>query len=209
MENKKLPLEKDVDLEIEYKLYSIYDFIKKRWKIFLSLSIVLLAMIFGLYFKKQLDIQNREKASKILVEINQALSKNDMEKAKKLIGDFEKDYKDTDLYKVILAYNIIMEKESGKDDLKSSEILLKNIKTEVKSTVKEYIAYINYKNGNVKEAKNSLESIDQKNFNFYSAQSLLGFIYKKEGQIGKAQEKFRLLSNSKYRYFSVIGKENL
>ncbi|MEZ0324078.1 MAG: tetratricopeptide repeat protein [Hydrogenothermaceae bacterium] len=209
MEKEKLPLEKDVDVELEYKLYSFYDLIKKRWKLFTSLLIVILIGVFGYYFKKSLDEKKREEASVLLSKITSQLSENKIEEAKKLISDFEKNYSSTDLYKVVLAYKILIDKENNKEDKKSARELSELLKTDLKSGVKEYIAYIDYKENKLKEAKSILESIDQKNYNFYSSRVLLGFIYKKEGDIQKAQEMFKLLSNCNYRYFSLIGKENL
>ncbi|MCX7760661.1 MAG: tetratricopeptide repeat protein [Hydrogenothermaceae bacterium] len=211
MEKEKLPIEKDVDLELEYKLYSVYDFLKKRWKLVISLLFIVLVGAAGFYLKEKLDKEKREKASILLskIKINSQLSENKIEEAKKLIIDFEKNYSSTDLYKVVLAYKILIEKESNKEDQKSAKELLGLLKTDLKSGVNEYIAYTDYKENKLKEAKLVLESIDQKNYNFYSSRALLGFIYKKEGNTQKAQEMFKLLSNSNYRYFSLIGKENL
>lgn len=209
MEKEKLPIEKDVDLELEYKLYSVYDFLKKRWKLVISLLFIVLVGAAGFYLKEKLDKEKREKASILLSKINSQLSENKIEEAKKLIIDFEKNYSSTDLYKVVLAYKILIEKESNKEDQKSAKELLGLLKTDLKSGVNEYIAYTDYKENKLKEAKLVLESIDQKNYNFYSSRALLGFIYKKEGNTQKAQEMFKLLSNSNYRYFSLIGKENL
>ncbi|MEJ5173581.1 MAG: tetratricopeptide repeat protein [Hydrogenothermaceae bacterium] len=209
MEKEKLPIEKDVDLELEYKLYSVYDFLKKRWKLVVSLLFIVLVGAAGFYLKEKLDKEKREKASILLSKINSQLSENNIDEAKKLISDFEKEYRSTDLYKVVLAYKILIEKESGKEDQKSANQLLALLKTDLRSGVNEYIAYTDYKENKLKDAKSVLESIDQKNYNFYSSRVLLGFIYKKEGNTQKAQEMFKLLSNSNYRYFSLIGKENL
>lgn len=209
MENKKLPLEKDVDLELEYKVYSIYDRLKKRWKPILASVVLILLIISGYMYKNQLDNKKKEEASVLLSQINSALSKEDTKLAEQLIEKFEKNYKNTDLWKVVLAYKILINKEKNIDDEKVAKELSDSLKTDLKSGIDEYIAYINMKKGNLKQAKDILSNIDQKNYNYYSAKLLLGIIYKRESDTKQAEDIFKLLSNSKYRYFSLIGKESL
>lgn len=209
MEKRKVPLEKDIDIELEYRIYSLYDRIRKRWKFVLGIVLSVFLLASGYYYKKTLDMKKKEEASVLIVGINEKLSKEDTTGAQKVIEEFEKRYRDTDYKKVVLAYKILLQKEKGIDDTKSAEELKESLSTELKSGLKEYLAYVKYKNGKIKEAKESLLSIEPKDYNYFSGRMLLGFIYKKESDLSKAQEMFKSLSNSKYRYFSLIGKENL
>lgn len=209
MEEKKLPLEKDVDLELEYKVYSLYDKIKKRWKLLVGALITLILLFAGYLYKKHLDQENLKKASALLSDINEAVSKDNTAKAEELIKKFEKEFSGTDLIKVVFAYKVMLNKEKNIDDRETAKKLHSLLKTDLKSGVSEYIAYLDYKNNNLSQAKKVLSEIDQKNYNFYSAKMLLGFIYKKEGNTKEAENIFKMLTNSKYRYFSIIGKENI
>lgn len=209
MNEKELPLKKDVDLELEYKVYSLYDKIKKMWKVLIATLLAVVLIISGYLYKRHLDEENIKKASVLLSEINDAVSKNDTAKAENLIKNFEKDYSDTDLNKVVLAYKILLNREKGIEDMETAKKLHATLKTDLKSGLSEYIAYLDYKSNNITKSKNVLSEIDQKSYNFYSSKALLGFIYKREGNLTEAENVFKMLSNSKYRYFSMIGKENL
>lgn len=209
LENKKLPLEKDVDLELEYRVYSLYDKVRKRWKFIVAFIVLILVIISAFLYKNQIDIKKTEEASILVSQINDALSKEDIKLAESLIEKFERKYKDTDLWKVVLAYKILINKEKSIEDEKIVQELYNNLKTDLKSGVNEYMAYVVFKKGDLEKAKAILLDIDQKNYNYYSARLLLGFIYKKQLNTKEAENIFKLLSNAKYRYFSLIGKENL
>jgi predicted negative regulator of RcsB-dependent stress response len=207
MEKEKLPIEKDVDLELEYKVYRIYDFLKKHFKFVLAFLLLLIVISGGLYYKSQIDKQNREKASLYLSKIDDLLSEDKLEDAKKELENFKKQYGDTEFYKVALAYEILINKEENKEP---AEKLKNELKTDLSSGVNEYLAYLKNKEGNSKEAKEILKSIDSKKYNYISAQTLYALILKKEGNFQEAKKIFETIKNNQnYRYFSLLAKENL
>ncbi|EEP60810.1 tetratricopeptide repeat protein [Sulfurihydrogenibium yellowstonense] len=210
MEKEKLPIEKDVDLEFEYKVYGIYDFLKKHFKFVLAFLLLLIVISGGLYYKNQVDRQNREKASLHLSKIADLLSENKLEDARKELENFKKQYGNTDLYKVALAYEILINKEENKENKEPAEKLKNELKTDLSSGVNEYLAYLKNKEGNSKEAKEILKSIDSKKYNYISAQTLYALILRKEGNFQEAQKIFETIKNNQnYRYFSLLAKENL
>ena len=210
MEKEKLPIEKDVDLEFEYKVYRFYDFLKKHFKFVLAFVLLLIILSGGLYYKNQLDQQNREKASIYLSKIADLLSENRLSDAKKELENFKKQYGNTDYYKVALAYEILINKEEDKENKEPAEKLKDQLKTELSSGVSEYIAYLENKEGNSKKAKEILKSIDSKKYNYISAQTLYALILRKEGSFQEVQKIFETIKNNQnYRYFSLLAKENL
>jgi len=210
MEKEKLPLEKDVDIELEYKLYSIYDKIKKHWKIFLGLVITFFVIIAIFYYLKEQKEEKYQKATVLVSQISDKIFSKDYENAKKLISDFEKKYVDTDIYKVVLAYKIIINNEEGKIDKTDAEKLKNLLKTDLKANITEYLAYNYYKEGKINEAISLLNTIKQENNNYLSASLLKAFILQKEGKETEAKNIFtQIKDNKKYNYFSVIARENL
>lgn len=210
MEKEKLPLEKDVDIELEYKLYSIYDKIKKHWKIVLGLVITLFVITAIFYYLKEQKEEKYQKATVLVSQISDKIFSKDYENAKKLISDFEKKYTDTDIYKVVLAYKIIINNEEGKIDKTDAEKLKNLLKTDLKSNITEYLAYSYYKEEKLNEAISLLNTINQENNNYLSAGLLKAFILQKEGKEAEAKNIFtQIKDNKKYNYFSVIARENL
>ncbi len=210
MEKEKLPIEKDVDLELEYKIYRLYDILKKKIKIILIFFVILLILLGGYYYKKELDLQNNTKASVELMKISQLIADNKLVEAEGEIKNFEKNFKDTDYYKVILAYKILLKKENNVEDAESSKQLLNLLKTDISSGFKEYLAYINYKNGDLKTSKSYLKDIDSKNYNYLSSQILYAFILRKEGNYQEANKILDMIKNNQnYRYLSLLAKESL
>ena len=212
MEKEKLPLEKYVDLELEYKVYRFYDLLKRYFKVVLIVFLLVILTILGLYYKKQVEKEKKEKAAVYISKITDLLSENKISDARKEVEDFKKLYKNTDFYKVALAYEILINKEEGKEkeNLKPAEELKDVLKTEISSGVKEYVAYLKNKDGNLKEAKDLLKGISDRNYNFISAQTLYALILKKEGNYEEAKKVFEALQkNTKYRYFSLLINENI
>jgi len=192
MEKEKLPIEKDVDLEFEYKVYRIYDFLKKHFKFALAFLLLLIIISGGLYYKNQIDKQNREKASLYLSKITDLLSENKLEDARKELENFKKQYGDTEFYKVTLAYEILINEEENKENKEPAEKLKNELKTDLSSGVNEYIAYLKNKEGNSKEAKEILKSIDSKKYNYISAQTLYALILKKKAIFKKLKKSLKL-----------------
>lgn len=210
MSKEKLPIEKDVDIELEYKIYHFWDKIKRYLRFILAFVVILLIGSAGYYFYSKKKEEENQKASVYITKINNLLSDNKKEEAIKLILEFEKNYKDTDYYKVIIAYKIMTEKEENKDDINLAKMLESKLKTQLSKGLKEYVAYINFKNGKVNDSKQDLKSINKEDYNYISAQSLLALIYKKEGNFQEAEKIFKTIQENKnYRYFSILAKENL
>lgn len=210
MEKEKLPIEKDVDLELEYKIYRIYDILKKKIKTILISLVILLIIFAGYYYKKELDLQKKIKASVELTKISQLISDNKLAEAEKEIGNFEKNYKDTDYYKVVLAYKILLKRENNLEDLESVKQISNLLETDISSGFKEYLSYLSYKNGDLKTSKDYLKSIDSKSYNYLSSQILSAFILKKEGNYEEARKILEMVKNNQnYRYLSLLAKESL
>ncbi|MFN3978271.1 tetratricopeptide repeat protein [Sulfurihydrogenibium azorense] len=210
MSKEKLPLEKDVDIELEYKIYHLWDKVKKYLKIILAFVVILLIGSLGYYLYTKKKQEENEKASVYVSKIANLLSEDKKEEAKKLIDDFEKKYKDTNFYKVILSYKIMMAKDEGKEDEKLANALKEKLNTQILEGVKEYTAYLKLKQNNTNQAKEILKSIDKDKYNYISAQATLGLIYKKEGNYQEAEKIFNEIKEKKdYRYFSILARENL
>lgn len=141
MSKEKLPLEKDVDIELEYKIYHLWDKVKKYLKIILAFVVILLIGSLGYYLYTKKKQEENEKASVYVSKIANLLSEDKKEEAKKLIDEFEKKYKDTNFYKVILSYKIMMAKDEGKEDEKLANALKEKLNTQILEGVKEYTAY--------------------------------------------------------------------
>ena len=210
MNKEKLPIEKDVDIELEYKIYHLWDKVKKYLKFILAFVVILLIGSAGYYLYSKKKQEENEKASVYVSKIANLLSEDKKEEAKKLIEEFEKKYKDTNFYKVILSYKVMIAKDEGKEDEKTANDLKEKLNTQLSEGVKEYIAYIKFKENKNNQAKEILKSIDKDKYNYISAQSTLGLIYKKEGNYQEAEKIFNLIKENKdYRYFSILAKENL
>ncbi len=206
----KLPLEKDVDIELEYKVYHLWDKVKKYLKFIVATVLILFIFSLGYYFYKQKKEEENQKASVYITKINNLLADNKKDEAQKLIQEFEKNYKDTDYYKVILAYKIMMMKEENKEDISLAKELKNKLQTELSKGMIEYESYLEYKSGKQNEAKEMLKSINKEDYNYISAQSLLALIYKKEGNFQEAEKIFKTIQENKnYRYFSILARENL
>ena len=210
MNKEKLPIEKDVDIELEYKIYHLWDKVKKYLKFILAFVVILLIGSAGYYLYSKKKQEENEKASVYVSKIANLLSEDKKEEAKKLIEEFEKKYKDTNFYKVVLSYKVMIVKDEGKEDEKTANDLKEKLNTQLSEGVKEYIAYIKFKENKNNQAKEILKSIDKDKYNYISAQSTLGLIYKKEGNYQEAEKIFNLIKENKdYRYFSILAKENL
>lgn len=206
----KLPLEKDVDIELEYKVYHLWDKVKKYLKFIVATVLILFIFSLGYYFYKQKKEEENQKASVYITKINNLLADNKKDEAQKLIQEFEKNYKDTDYYKVILAYKIMMMKEENKEDISLAKELKNKLQTQLSKGMIEYESYLEYKSGKPSEAKEMLKSINKEDYNYISAQSLLALIYKKEGNFQEAEKIFKTIQENKnYRYFSILARENL
>jgi hypothetical protein len=87
----------------------------------------------------------------------------------------------------------LINKEENKENKEPAEKLRNELKTDISSGVNEYLAYLKNKEGNSKEAKEILKSIDSKKYNYISAQTLYALILKKEGNFQEAQKIFETI----------------
>jgi len=115
MKKKHLPLEKDVDIEFEYKVYMILDHLKKYYKPLLAIGVAIIVgiVIFYLYQKNKEETYNR--ASAVIFEISNLYANEKYESAEKLIKRFKEQFSDTPYVKLADAYSILIMKAKNED----------------------------------------------------------------------------------------------
>ncbi len=211
MKKEKLPLEKDVDIEFEYKLYLFWERIRKYTKFIIAFVIAVIIGIFGYIYKKKADEKVLNEASSVIYSIGDLYANGKYDEALKLIKRFEDQYGDTPFIKIAVSYEILIDKEKNKEDLKKPTNLGNLLVSEqLKAQNKEYIGYIHYKNQQYQQSLNILNTIQQKHFNYISAQLLKGANFVKLGKLKEAESIFNSISEtSNYRYFTIIARENL
>ncbi len=206
---KEIPIKEDVDLEFEYKVYMLFDKLKK-YKLFLIAGFIgLILLIVGFVYIKSEREKILNKAAGTVYEIRKLYNDKKYDEAEKLIKEFKGKYSDTPYIKLALTYELLIEKDSKNITVEKIRNLEKVLKSDqLKSGIKEYYAYLLYKKGKNDEALKTVDQIDQKYYNFISALLLKGFILKKEGK--NPEDIFRQISElSKYNYFKKIAEENL
>ncbi|WP_457626892.1 tetratricopeptide repeat protein [Persephonella sp.] len=211
MEKKKVPLEKDVDIEFEYKVYMIYDFLKSNLK-FVIAGVVLVALLIGAFFYykyQQEEILNR--SSVMAYNIQKAFSQKKYDEAQKLIEKLKKEYPDSPFVKVALSYELLIKKEKNSispDDLNKLQVRVKS--KQLNSGLTEFKGYLYFKNGDYGKTLGVIKPINQEFYNYVSALTLKGFTLKKLGKDDLALEAFKQIQElSKYEYFKLIAKENM
>ncbi len=211
MKKQKLPLEKDVDIEFEYKLYLFWEKVRKYTKLIIALIVAVIISIFGYIYKKNADEKVLNEASSIIYKIGDLYANGKYDEALKLIKSFEDRYSDTPFVKIAISYEILIDKEKNKEDLQTPSNLKKLLISEqLKAQNREYIAYIHYKEKQYQQSLNILNTIQQKHFNYVSAQLLKGANFVKLGKLKEAESIFNNISEtSNYRYFTVVARENL
>ena len=210
--NKDLPFEEDVDLEFEYKVFMILDKLKKYKLFIIGGFIVLIAGIVVLFTVKEKEKEVLNQASKLAYQIKIAYESDNDQIAKKLISEFKSKYKDTPFMKLVLSYEIDMNKDKNPLETENISKQLKSLveTDQLKSGYNEYQAYISHEKGNDDEALRILGNIDRKYYNYVSAQLLTAYILKKQGNKEQANSIFEMISQERsYRYFSSIANENL
>ncbi|WP_457621404.1 hypothetical protein [Persephonella sp.] len=206
---KEIPIKEDVDLEFEYKVYMLFDRLKKYKLFIISGFIAFILLVIGLVYMKSQREEYLNKASGVIYDISNLYSEKNYDEAMKLIEKFKKQFSDTPYIKLALSYELLIQKEKGnisQDKIKEIESLLES--DQLRSGFKEFYAYTLYKNEKNSEALSVLNKIDQKYYNYISALLLKGFILKKEGK--DPENVFRQITElSKYNYFKKIAEENL
>ncbi|ACO03395.1 MAG TPA: hypothetical protein DEP48_06875 [Persephonella sp.] len=206
---KEVPIKEDVDLEFEYKIYMLFDKLKK-YKLFIIAGFVaFILLIIGFVYLKSEREKLLNEASGVVYDIRASYIDKKYDKADNLIKKFKERYSDTPYLKLVLAYELLIQKEKNnvsEDKIKEVE---KHINSEqIRSGLKEFYAYTLHSKGKNKEALTVLDQIDQKYYNYISALLLKGFILKKEGK--NPEDIFRQITElSKYNYFKKIAEENL
>ena len=211
MEKKKVPIEKDVDVEFEYKVYMIYDFLKKN-KGFVITGVVLVFLLLGSFFFYKHHKETVLNESSVLVyQIQKAYDQKQLEKAENLIKKIKEKYPDSPFVKVALAYSLLIKKEKG--SITPSDLNLLQVRVnsdQINSGLTEFRGYLYYKNKEYGKTLTVLRPIDQRFYNYVSALTLKGFTLRKMGENEKSANVFnQVLQLSKYDYFKLLAKENL
>ena len=211
MEKKKVPIEKDVDIEFEYKVYMVYDFLKKN-KIFVIIGAVLVVLLISTFFvyKHHKETLLNE-SSVIAYQIQKAYDSKDYEKVKKLVDRLRKDYPDSPFVKLGIAYELLVKKEKNSikpEDLNKLQVRVNS--DQINAGLTEYRGYLYYREKQYGKTLTVLRPVDQRFYNYVSALTLKGFTLKKLGEKEKALTAFnQVLQLSRYDYFKLIAKENL
>ncbi|SNZ11420.1 Putative negative regulator of RcsB-dependent stress response [Persephonella hydrogeniphila] len=211
MEKKKVPLEKDVDIEFEYKVYMIYDFLKKN-KIFVITGVVLVfLLIFTFFAYKHHKETVLNESSAIVYQIQKAYDSKDYKKVQELVNKLKKEYSGSPFVKLGIAYQLLVKKE--KEEIKPEDLNKLQVRVnsdQINAGLTEYRAYLYYRNKQYGKVITTVRPIDQRFYNYVSALMLKGFALKKLGEEDKAVAAFnQVLQLSRYDYFKLIAKENL
>lgn len=213
MKKEKPPIEENVDIELEYKLLHLYDKVKPYLKqILIGIIILILAVLLFIYYKNKKE-EKRNNAGALVYEISKDINNKKYDEALKKIKFFKANYSDTDHIKLVYGYEIIINKE--KNSLKEETLnkLKEKLNTgQTKGYFTEFQAYLDYKSGKLDYALKKLNTINQSNFNYYSALSLKALIFSKKGNVEKAKGLFseiREFSKDKYKYFESLANENI
>ncbi|NPA58024.1 MAG: tetratricopeptide repeat protein [Aquificae bacterium] len=210
-EKKKLPLEKDVDIEFEYKVYMLYDRLKKYKYPILAGAVAFFIALGGYFYYKNHKEQLLNASSVVLYQIQKAYAAKNYQQVATLVEKLKKEYPSSPYLKVGEAYLLLAKKEEGKPDGKIADSIQEKLKTkQLKGNLTEFKAYLHYSNGDYKQTLSLLERIDSTFYNYVSALTLKGFTYKKLGEKDKAVAVFKQVEElSKYDYFKLIAKENM
>ncbi len=214
MKKKQLPLEKDVDIEFEYKVYMILDYLKKYHKPLIALAVaVILAIVAFFYFKKERE-KTYNQASAVIFQIGELYAQEKYEDAQKLIKSFKQQFSDTPYIKLALSYELLILKAKGEKPEKQKPVVeeLKNkLETrQLKSAFIEYDGYLSYVSNKPQESIDILSKVKKEHFNYLSATLLKAFAFKKLGKNEQARSLFEEISQtSAYQYFKLVARENL
>ncbi|MDQ7056064.1 MAG: tetratricopeptide repeat protein [Persephonella sp.] len=211
MEKKKVPLEKDVDIEFEYKVYMFYDFLKKNIKLVITGIVILILIIATYFYYRHSQEQLLNNSSVALYRIQKAFSSKNFDDAEKLINQFKNKYPDSPFIKVALAYEILIKREKNSikpEDLNRLQVRVNS--KQLNAGLTEYRAYIYYKNKEYGKTLGIIRNIDQRYYNYISALTLKGFTLKHSGKEKESANTFnQVFQLSKYEYFKLLAKENM
>ncbi|NPA52982.1 MAG: tetratricopeptide repeat protein [Aquificae bacterium] len=214
MKKKHLPLEKDVDIEFEYKIYMLLDYIKKYHKILLGLAIAILIAVTAFFYYKKEKEKTYNQASAIVYQIGDLYAQEKYDEALKLIKNFKQQFSNTPYIKLALSYELLILK-AKKEKLDYQKTITKELQQKLKtkhlkSAFIEYDGYLSYAMDKPQESIQTLSKIKKDHFNYISAQLLKAFAYKKLGKEKEAKTLFEEISQtSTYQYFKLVARENL
>ncbi len=178
---KEVPLKEDVDLEFEFKVYLLLERLKKYRYLIIGIFVLLILGIVGIYFYEKKLKEEKNQASLMAYEISQLYENNKDKELLKKIEEFKSKYGDTDYIKLVLTYEYLVKKEQNKLKAEDLDNLITKMNTDnLKAYLKEFKAYLLYRNKKYKEALNILNSITQQDFNYISALTLKAIILKTE-----------------------------
>ena len=211
MEKKKVPLEKDVDIEFEYKVYMIYDFLKKNKGFVITGVILFFLLLISFFFYKHHKETVLNESSVLAYQLQKAYDAKQFEKAENLIKKMKDKYPDSPFIKVAIAYSLLIKKDKGNITPTDLNLLQVRVSSDqLNSGLTEFRGYIYYKNKEYGKTLTVIRPIDQRFYNYVSALTLKGFTLKKMGENKKSANVFnQVLQLSKYDYFKLLAKENL
>ena len=209
MQKEKLPLEENVDIEFEYKLFHFYDRIKPYLKFIIIGFILAVLILIALIYQKSKEKEFLNNAGAKVYEILELVSNKKFSQAKKLIAELKKTYADTPYIKLINVYEIQIQRQQNKNIDKKLVQETKNLfnTDQLKAFYTEFEGFLNFKEKKYTEAKQNLDNVKQNHFNYLSALLLKGIILEKTGEKDKAKtafEEVRELSKNKFKYFYDI-----
>ena len=211
MEKKKLPLEQDVDIEFEYKVYMFYDFVRKNIKLFIAGIVLIILLIVAFFYYKHHQQEILNKSSSIAYQISKLYQDKKYQEAQKLIDKIKKEYPNSPFIKVAIAYDLLIKKDQNKiapEDINELQVRLNS--QQLNAGLTEYKGYLYYKNKEYGKTLNTIKTIDQRYYNYISALTLKAFTLQKTGNSSEAKNIFNeILQLSKYDYFKLLAKENL
>ena len=214
MKKKHLPLEKDVDIEFEYKIYMFLDYLKKYSKLLIAFAVLIFLSIVAFFYYQKEKEKTYNQASAIIYDIGELYAQKKYDDAIKLIKSFKQKFSDTPYIKIALSYELLISKEKNENSDKQKPIA-KNIKQkletkQLKSAFTEFDGYLSYDMDKFQEAVNTLNKVKKEHFNYLSATLLKAFALKKIGKEKEAKSLFEEISEtSAYQYFKLVARENL
>jgi len=203
---KEVPLKEDVDIEFEYKVYLLYEKLKKYKFFILGFFIVLFLAILSLFFYKNYQENKLNEASTVFYNLQASFEKGDYKAAEKYINKIKSNYRDTGYYKLAIVYELLIKKNKKNISVKDIDNLKNLTETaNLKGYLEEYQAYLQFKNKKYDDVLSHLNKINQQNFNYISALTLKGIVLIKKGDKNYKQVLEEVANLSKTVYFKEVA----
>jgi len=173
----------------------------------LALSLLVVILAGGIWLWQWQKKKKLSEASKKDYDITLSIRLGDYQKAQKLIQEALKE--DSPYKPLFLSYELYLSKEGGTkiDEIKTLKEILSSLKdSDMKALYQERLAYAYYSQGNCEEALKLLEGIKKEDFNYYSAQILLGLCLEKTGKKEQARQVYKKVqTEAKDSYYSNLA----